>query len=342
MVRATGRFQEIETLRESLRGSSDLVSSRVAAPAIPATTGFRRIVVALDGSRTAEHALPHALAIARRSDAMIHLVHVFSMLDALGAWEQLYHHKVIGRLRDEKFRYMDSVVARLSVHFDSPLRSAVINDIDISRGLASLSDPKSLMIMATRGRGLASRLLNGSVTRGLIPSLRGPLLQVRGSSTKVDLRHDPAPRQIVIPLDGTLCSEQAIAPAMLLGDLTGAHYRLLHLRDAGRMKNRSEISAARAYLNDVARRARRGRRHIDTEVLVSERDFATDLLAFTEKIGADGIAVTTHTRPMLDRLFHRSVAKRLMRRSSTPLLVMHHAPDQDEVCEQVLVESLWR
>jgi nucleotide-binding universal stress UspA family protein len=204
-----------------------------------------------------------------------------------------------------------------------------------------MSDPKSLMIMATRGRGLASRLLNGSVTHGLIPSLRGPLLLVRGSSTKVDLKHDPAPRQIVVPLDGTLCAEQVIAPAMQLGDLTGAHYTLLHLRDAGRMKNRSEISAAREYLNDVARRARRGRRHIDTEVLVSESDFATDLMLFAEKVSADWIAVTTHTRPMLDRLLHRSVAKRLMRRSTTPLLMMHHAPESGEGCEQVLVESLW-
>lgn len=342
MVRATGMFLETESLRESLRGSSDLVSSGVAVPTITDATGFRRIVVPLDGSRTAEHALPHALSVARRSDAAIQLVHVFSMLDALGGWEQLYHHKVIGRLRDEAFRYLDSIVTRLSVHFDRPMRSAVINDIDIARGLASMSDPKSLMIMATRGRGLASRLLNGSVTHGLIPSLQGPLLLVRGSSTKVDLKHDPAPRQIVIPLDGSLCAEQVIAPAMQLGDLIDAHYTLVHLRDAGRMKSQAEVAAAREYLNDVARRARCGRRQVDTEVLVGERDFGTDFLPFAEKIGADCIALTTHTRPMWDRLLHRSVAKRVMRRSTIPLLMMHHAPEAGEECEQVLVESLWR
>jgi nucleotide-binding universal stress UspA family protein len=341
MVRATGLFLDTETFRESLRGSSDLSSSGVAAPAIPAATGFRRVVVALDGSRTAEHALPHALAIARRSDATIQLVHVFSMLDALGSGEQWYHHKVINRYRDEKHRYMDSVVTRMSVHFDSPLRSAVIHDIDIARGLASLSDAESLVIMATRGRGLASRLLKGSVTHGLIPSLRRPLLLVRGATTNVDLTHDPAPRQIPIPLDGTLCAEQVVSPAMQLGDLIDAHYTLVHLRDAGRMKSQSEVVAAREYLNDVARRARCGRRHVDTEVLVSERDFGTDFLRFAEKIGADCIALTTHTRPMWDRLFHRSVAKRVMRRSTMPLLMMHHAPEAGEECEQVLVESLW-
>src|SRR5574339_34737 len=66
--------------------------------------------------------------IARRSDAMIHLVHVFSMLDALGAWEQLYHHKVIGRLRDEKFRYMDSVRSdRATLGCDDSPRARLLN-----------------------------------------------------------------------------------------------------------------------------------------------------------------------------------------------------------------------
>jgi nucleotide-binding universal stress UspA family protein len=342
VVRATGMFLDTETFRASMRGGSDLSSTGVAAPAIPDLSTIRRVVVALDGSRTAEHALPHALAIARRSDATIQLVHVFSMLDALGGWEQWYHHKVINRYRDEKHRYMDSVVARLSVHFDRPMRSAVINDIDIARGLTSLSDPASLMIMATAGRGFASRLLNGSVVDAVIPNLRGPLLLVRGATTNVDLKHDPAPRQILIPLDGTLCAEQVVAPAMQLGELIDAQYTLVHLRDAGRMKSQSEVAAAREYLNDVARRARCGRRHVDAEVLVSERDFATDLLRFAEKIEADCIALTTHTRPLWDRLLHRSVAKRVMRRSTMPLLMTHHAPDAGEECEQVLVESLWR
>lgn len=47
----------------------------------------RSIVVPLDGSQYAEHALPYALAIARRSGAVLRVVHVKSHLDHVEPWQ---------------------------------------------------------------------------------------------------------------------------------------------------------------------------------------------------------------------------------------------------------------
>src|SRR5690349_1554742 len=67
------------------------VADRVLVHASPewnAPEGARRlrirtIAVPLDGTLVAEHALPHALAIARRSGAGLRLIHAYSGLESI-------------------------------------------------------------------------------------------------------------------------------------------------------------------------------------------------------------------------------------------------------------------
>lgn len=324
----------------SLRNAA-IVNSNPSAATDTVAGDIRRIVVPLDGSRSAEHALPYAIAIARRSGASIRLVHVFSLLESFGPWEQTYHHDVIDRYRRQKYGYMNSIVARVNAHLDSYATSFVIDDVDVAGALGKMTDANTLVVMATRSRNFVKKLFHGSVADALIRKLAGPLLLVRGSSSLPDLASDPLPRHILIPLDGTACAEGAIAPAVALGAISGAQLSLVHLRDAGRMVSQREITAANNYLKDVAHRTHVESPRIDAEAVISERDIATDLMRLAEKERADWIALTAHTRPVWMRLFHRSVAKSIVRRAKMPLLIVRHALERDEQCEQVLVEAIW-
>jgi hypothetical protein len=49
--------------------------------------------------------------------------------------------------------------------------------------------------------------------------LTAPLLLVRGYDAPVDLTGDPAPRHVLIPLDGSEAAEQVLGPALDLGAL---------------------------------------------------------------------------------------------------------------------------
>lgn len=86
-------------------------------PLMPAS-GFRTLLVPLDGSSFAEHALPRALAIARRTGALIRLAHVYSPLAASDdPWE--LHSRHLFRDMDqqrlgEKQAYLNEVARRIA------------------------------------------------------------------------------------------------------------------------------------------------------------------------------------------------------------------------------------
>lgn len=343
MVRANGSFASLGI------ESNDFTSRNVPSDLLlgspdsanPVTSGIRRIVVPLDGSRHAEHALPHAIAIARRSGASINLANVFALSEWFDSGEMLYHRAVVHHNHGKSSRYVSSVADRVGAVLNRYVKSTVIDDNDVAGAIGRLSDAETLVVMSTGSRAYLKSLLIGSVAERLIHKLEGPLLLIRGSKSPIDLSSEPLPRHILLPLDGTECAERAIALAMRLGALAGARYSLVHLRDAGRMVNRTEIEAANAYLKDLARRSMTGGRSLETKVLVSERAIASDLLEFATKENADWIAVTAHTRPLWIRLLHRSVAKSVIRRAQMPLLIVRHALEPEEECEQVLMETLW-
>ena len=237
------------------RSGSAIMKGGSMALARPIAKDIRNIVVPLDGSRTAEHALPYAIASAPSAGASVRLVHVFSLLESFGSWEQSYYRSATEHYRRQKHAYLNGLVHRVRPHLGEFVTGVVIDDLDIASALGTQTDTETLVIMATHSRSFVKKLLKGSVADALIRKLEGPLLLVRGSSSVPDLASDPMPRRILIPLDGTVCAERSIIPAMQLGALSGAQYTLLHLRDAGRMVNRTELSAAGAYLKDVANRS---------------------------------------------------------------------------------------
>lgn len=62
---------------------------------------FRTLVVPLDGAPHAEHALPYALAIARRSRARIRLVRVHPHMDQVEPWQMCSVHEWNSREKRE-------------------------------------------------------------------------------------------------------------------------------------------------------------------------------------------------------------------------------------------------
>src|SRR5690606_26956373 len=91
------------------------------------------LLVPLDGTPSAEHALPHALALARRSGATLRLVHVHSLLTALdNPWQLYYHRDLVQAARDEKQRYLDQVMRRIArAGSDVPRCSLLVENADV-------------------------------------------------------------------------------------------------------------------------------------------------------------------------------------------------------------------
>jgi nucleotide-binding universal stress UspA family protein len=337
MTCVTGKYSLFEVSNKNFSNKAAVLESR--SDLLPfATKDVRQIVVPLDGTLEAEHALPYAIAIARRSGASICLVHVLPLREAVRAWEVSDSAEIGGNGRHQKHGYMSALLNSVRSITQGKVSDDVIEETNIAGTLSTMADENSLVIMASAGRSYMKELLNGSVTDNLLRKLKGPLLLIRGLPVPPDLSNDPIPRHIMIPLDGTACAEQTIVPTMQFGALGGARYSLINLRTA--LAHRREISVSQEYLKDVACRFSRLNSRFDAEVVVSYRDLATDLLEHAEKEGADWIALTSHSRQFWDRLLHHSVAKDIIRKSKVPLLLFGHPFKPDTDCDQLMIRGV--
>lgn len=279
------------------------------------------VLVPLDGSRAAEHALPHALTLARRSAGTVQLVHVHSWKESAGIWQQYRSDKSTERLRRKKQAYLQSVVRRISGLVDVPTAALVIESEDIEKSLCEAAAGAALVVMATHGRGPLGRLLHGSVADTLMRELPCPLLVVRGYDSQVRLNADVTLRRVLVPLDGTAFAEEILDPAAAVHWPKGTQFMLAHIQNATSVRGRFARAHAGGYLLEVARRIKGRLPEVRTRVVSSDQRVATTIRLLAEEQEVDLIALTTHGRRGLARLLKGSVADSLVRKANTPVLV---------------------
>lgn len=177
----------------------------------------------------------------------------------------------------------------------------------------------------------------------LWPALAGCKQECLATPTvRQQVRHGEAPprepgrdteRMIVVPLDGSHGSEAVLPAVVPLATRLGTTVRLLRIlppvkevRDeddrvvvwVDQETTRVETEA-RDYLRRVATGL--GDVHVENAVRFGG-DAAVEIVEESEEAGADLIALASHRRRGLDRLRHRSVARRLRRSTTIPILVV--------------------
>jgi nucleotide-binding universal stress UspA family protein len=305
---------------------------------------YRSLLVPLDGSAVAEHALPWALSLARRSAAALKIIHVHAPV--WGAYgEAGWYDAVVDReLREQMQAYLDGVIQRLSEVTNVSLSSALLDGLvagAINRH--AMESGVDLVVMTTQGRGPVARFWLGSVADALVRHSTVPMLFVRPEESEADLAQEPAFGRVLIPLDGSQLAEQILEPSVALASITQAEITLLRvvqqltpvsydpessrisgirpallkqLQDA----DRQERERAEDYLGQVAERLRMRSFAVQTRVVSHIRP-ATAILDNVSAHGVDVIALATHGRGGLKRLLLGSVAEKVIRGATIPVLV---------------------
>jgi nucleotide-binding universal stress UspA family protein len=310
---------------------------------------YRTLLVPLDGSSFAEHALPLALALARRSRAGIHLVSVSTPL-AAAYLEGVYvgTDDLEAEVTRRRRAYLEGVMEKLRKRIDVPITGEVLYG-EVAASLCNLagSSRYDLVVMATHGRSPFGRFWMGSVADEMIRRATLPLLLVRPEEKEVKLDEEPDLGRVVVPLDGSEMAEQILEPAVALaGLMPGAEIDLVRaigpvlpidaspeLLEAGgetehilrevESLQRQISREAEEYLAAVARRLEARGLKVRTHVVVEDRPEEA-ILHEAEDDHAGLIAMETHGRGGLSRLFHGSVADKVVRAAHVPILV--HRP----------------
>lgn len=299
---------------------------------------YDSILVPLDGSLLGEQALPLACSIAQRSGAVLHLVHVHTPDDTiyvqgLPVIDAQLH--LLGR--DHERAYLQQIRARLTTN-------AALNIIDANPDCeenvaATLlqyieAHNNDLVVMTTHGRSGFARLWLGSVADMLLRSTTRPLLLLRTHENEAATQLS-AESHILIPLDGSALAEQVVEPALALGSPIGAAYLLLQIvrptmvrgpvpyaepvdfDPDGTQRRQAE---ARRYLDAVARRLQASGATVETVVSIAEHP-AHAILEIAQRHAITLIALATHGESGLRRAFLGSIADKVVRGATIPVLV---------------------
>ena len=301
---------------------------------------YRSVLVPLDGSSFAEQALPTAADIARRAGATLHLVlvHQDSTVVA-GPGEPVVLDPGIDRqLRHEEDGYLELVRARLA-QGDSLRAVAMVLEGPVADAITTYAHEHAidLVVMTTHGRGVFSRFWLGSVADRLVRQLEQPLLLLRPEQV-TPAAPQPAPRElhrVLLLLDGSAHAEQMIEPATALaqafkGELTLVRVverlapvwlptpGVVPIPDSDAMPRR-QMEASR-YLHEIASRLRVRGLSVTTSVEVAP-DPVSGITEFAQRERMDVVALATHGHGGPVRFLLGSVADKLVRSATVPLLV---------------------
>jgi nucleotide-binding universal stress UspA family protein len=295
---------------------------------------FRNLLVPLDGTRLAETALPAAAYLAQTLGASLTLVHVLER----GAPARV-HGEAHLTGADEATRYLADLAARalpaglvVERHVHAEATS------DVARSIAEHVQElgQDLVVLCAHGRRGLRDLVSGPLGEQVLARARTPVLVLRAPRGTTPGTF--ALRGVLVPLDGREEHAAALGPAEELVRACGATLHLLQVvptpgtlagEDAagGLLLPRTtaamlDIAQAQAEEQLARRRDELQAKKLSVSMSVARGDPATAIARTARDSGADLVVLGTHGRAGLDAFWARSVADRVYRRTTLPLLLV--------------------
>lgn len=302
---------------------------------------YRRILVPLDGSRFGDYALPFARALAERTGATLMLVHVHEYRETEPAAEGLtpfrfehvldadqLHDAEMGRQELERLERIAATLAEDGVRAEPVL----LGEDAVGPALNRYAERSraDLVVLATHGRGGLSRAWIGSVADFLVRHLSIPLLVVRPPSDPPPEDVRPRFQNLLVTMDGSLFSERVLGPARQLAAPFQSRVTLLRVIQPHVARELSAASTNRAlederatandWLQNAADEIQAELESVSTAVVV-HRSPVAGIAQSAQAWDADVIAMATHGRGGVARFILGSVADKVLRSTSLPLLL---------------------
>ena len=267
---------------------------------------LERILVPLDGSTSAEAILSQLRRMLRRHESELILYYAQPLYPVMDDSDpEKYLRKIALELTTEGFpsRYL----LRPGLPADSILETAKAH--------------KSTRIaLSTHGRTGVARWVLGSVAEKVLQASGLPVLVARSfpsSTFRGKLEAQPV-RNFLVPLDGSRLSLGSLQSLLALARPVDAHVTLLHVAEPtpfeGRWESPDEtLKEAERILREAC---------IPATVEIRRGDPGEVILKCVEDKEIDLITMTTHGRSGPARWVFGSVAAKVLRSASVPLLVV--------------------
>ena len=299
---------------------------------------FGRMLIPLDGSKTAEDVLPYARRLAADARVAVELLGVVEMAEIA---EDIASNQAAyaGALVREAVRNSTEYLEKLAQTFHNGkvrcnVQQGRPEDIIIA---AASADRATLIAMATHGRSGVTRWLLGSVTEKVLRGTVNPLLVVRApGNSKTD--GEAALRSVIVPLDGSDVAETILSPVAALARALDLQVLLIrvyglplptyggddyYVPDYLELKDQIR-DEAEGYLNSRANLLRaQGVAEVSTVVI--EGSAADAIIDLARKTPDNLVALSPHGRSGLQRWVLGSVTEKVVRHSQDPVLIVRES-----------------
>lgn len=301
---------------------------------------YQRIVVGMDGSLSSEKGLGAALAIARRAQAEIRLIHVLDVSQSAYVDSHTRAPWTTANPDRNAREYLERFVLDISTRWSLRVSYDVMNG-DAADQLVKAADRPGtdLLVVTSHGRGPFERFWLGSVADRVMREATSPVLLVPAATASASSERIG---HILSPLDGSRLAEHALDGAASLAEFFGARLTLLRVVELAPPLvgfpggegvfpvATSDIAAIKesavAYLEKVVVTRELLAPVVATDVVVETGSVASRILNYAAEHDVDLIALASHGEGGIRRLLLGSVADKLIRAGQVSVLI--HNPQE--------------
>ncbi|HVO92361.1 MAG TPA: universal stress protein [Terriglobales bacterium] len=295
---------------------------------------FTRLLIPLDGSKTAEQAMPWARRFADSFKLPVELLAVVDVGTLLTSSERARRFdNLVEQASRESKAYLERISGRFAgSRVKRSVEQGSAADLIIEKAVA---DKSTLIAMTTHGRSGLNRWLLGSVAEKVLHATTNPLLLVRAAVTG-KAEGEAVPRSIVVPLDGSELAESVFPIVANIATKLGLEIFLLRaygnpygpFTSGGGYYavNVDELmkeirDEARNYLEEkMAELQKQGVEKIS--YLLQEGDAADEIVSVANHTPESLIVMCSHGRSGVKRWVLGSVTETVVRHSNRPVLVV--------------------
>jgi nucleotide-binding universal stress UspA family protein len=319
-----------------------------------------KVLCPVDFADCSRLALRHALALAKSREAELIILHAYwvpaSIQPTLLVWAATGARPIVDVAEEQARRELDEFLKSFADESVLRARVVLVHDDPASTILEFASRERvSLIVLGTHGRTGVSRFFMGSVAERVVRGAPCPVLTLRkpekpeSAIAHPDLPASPVPMskeiqvtkldELLVPVDFSACSVVALDKAAELAKSLGATLDVLHVWQApsfvatelmvggaGSTQTLTEFVKAETEtkFREFLKAARERGIAIRHERLVQGSPPAV-IIDEAERGGHDLIALGTHGRTGLSHFLLGSVAEKVVRQASCPVLVIREA-----------------
>jgi nucleotide-binding universal stress UspA family protein len=171
---------------------------------------YKKMLIPLDGSKTAEKVLPYARALGgvlKIPVELLAVVDIGEMAAHMTASKARFLDTMVQDAERSCADYLKGIAARAGgVTIRWGVEKGKPEDVIIEKAAA---DKNTLIAMATHGRSGLNRWMLGSVAEKVLRGCENPLLLVRASEA-LDVEEKAVIKSVIVPLDGSELAERAL------------------------------------------------------------------------------------------------------------------------------------